>query len=88
MEIPGVYYTELFSPVAMDMTMHSTIAVALYQEEEGWCTGQLKCSTFEAAFLKADLDSKNPVYVEWPKGMVELGFITEEEWKEYYILLK
>ena len=33
----------------------------------------------EAAFLNADLDKQ--VFIEWPQGMQELGFITEEDKK-------
>jgi hypothetical protein len=31
----------------------------------------------EAAFLNADLDKQ--VLIEWPQGMLDLGFITEED---------
>ena len=39
----------------------------------------------EAAFLNAELDQ--PTYIEWPQGMEELGFISEEEKLEYCIQL-
>ena len=42
----------------------------------------------EAAFLNADLESDRPVYAEWPEGIVELGFITEEDLRKYCILLE
>ncbi len=31
----------------------------------------------EAAFLNAELDQ--PVFIEWPQGMEELGFINEKD---------
>jgi hypothetical protein len=31
----------------------------------------------EVEFLNASL--KNPVYIEWPKGIKELGFLSKEE---------
>jgi hypothetical protein len=39
----------------------------------------------EAAFLNSELDTE--VYIEWPEGMVELGFITPQEKEEYCIRL-
>ena len=41
----------------------------------------------EAAFLNAEFESDKPIYAEWPEGIVELGFITEEERKENCIHL-
>ena len=40
----------------------------------------------EAAFLNPMLD--RTFYLEWPEGMVDLGFITEDERREYCIKLK
>jgi hypothetical protein len=84
MQVPGVDYTESFSPVATDTTVRSTISLTLYREEEGWTIDMID---IEAAFLNADLENDNPVYAEWPEGMVELGFITEEERQKYCIKL-
>ena len=39
----------------------------------------------EAAFLNPKLDRH--IYIEWPDGMVELGFINEEEKEKYCIKL-
>ena len=74
--IPGVDYTESFSPVATDTTVRVTIAVKFYRSKDGWINELID---IEAAFLNADLDSDTPIYAEWPEGMVELGFITEQE---------
>jgi Reverse transcriptase (RNA-dependent DNA polymerase) len=69
--IPGVDYTESFSPVSTDTTVRVTIAVTLYRSKDGWIN--------EAAFLNADLDSDTPIYAEWQEGRVELGFMMEQE---------
>jgi hypothetical protein len=84
MQVPGVDYTESFSPVATDTTVRAAIATMLYCEDEGWT---IEMIDIEAAFLNADLESDEPVYVEWPEGIVELGFITEKEEQKYCIKL-
>ncbi|KAI2491012.1 hypothetical protein MHU86_23547 [Fragilaria crotonensis] len=72
--IPGVDYTEFFSPVATDTTVRTTIAVAVYRQGEGWI---MEMIDIEAAFLNAELEADREVFAEWPEGMVELGFITK-----------
>ena len=34
---------------------------------------------YKAAFLNAELDKEAEIYVEYPKGMVELGYMSQEE---------
>ena len=58
--------------------------MALYRQNEEWT---IEMIDIEAAFLNAELESDRPVYAEWPEGLVELGFITEEEKKEFCIKL-
>jgi Reverse transcriptase (RNA-dependent DNA polymerase) len=78
MQIPGVDYTESFAPVASDSGIRIVIGIFLFffhlfpQDE-------LSLETFdvEVAFLNTLL--KNPVYIEWPKGLKELGFSSQEE---------
>jgi hypothetical protein len=82
--IPGVDYTEFFSPVATDTTVRTTVAVAVYRQGEGWI---IELIDIEAAFLNAELEPDRLIFAEWPEGMVELGFITEEERKEFCINL-
>ena len=82
--IPGVDYTEFFSPVATDTTVRTTIAVAVYRQGEGWI---MEMIDIEAAFLNAELEPDRLIFAEWPDGMVELGFITEEERKKFCINL-
>ncbi|MEM7291442.1 MAG: reverse transcriptase domain-containing protein, partial [Pseudomonadota bacterium] len=74
MQVPGVDFTEYFSPVATDTTIRLFFIMVLWQKD--W-----KCHMFdvEAAFLNAELDK--PMYLEWPNGMVELGFLEPGEEK-------
>ena len=46
----------------------------LYQGEDEWVCEVID---IEAAFLEGDINE--PMYIEWPEGMVELGFISERE---------
>jgi hypothetical protein len=85
MQIPGVDFTESFSPVATDTTIHTIIGVFLYQVNQDGIKRVLKMFKVEAAFLKADLD--DPMYVEWPEGIVELGFLNQPELNKYCIRL-
>ena len=39
----------------------------------------------EAAFLNSDVEGET--YIEWPEGMIELGFISEQEKNKYCIKL-
>jgi hypothetical protein len=82
--VPGVDYTESFSPVATDTTVRTSIAMALYRQSEGWT---IEMIDIEAAFLNAELESDRPVFAEWPEGIVELGFISEDERKTNCIKL-
>jgi len=74
MQVPGVDFTEKFSPVATDTSTRIIIALVLYNSYQGWV-----CEAFdvEAAFLEPYMDIE--MYVKWPDGIVELGFLTEEQ---------
>ena len=75
MQIPGVDYTEKFSPVATDTSIRIVLALILYHwESEGWRPQGID---IEAAFLEGILDKK--YYLEPPQILVLLGFLTEEE---------
>ncbi|KAI2493327.1 Mitochondrial protein [Fragilaria crotonensis] len=82
--VPGVDYTESFSPVATDTTVRLAITIALYRQDEGWT---IEMIDIEAAFLNAELEDDKPVFAEWPEGIVELGYITEDELRRYCIML-
>ena len=79
-QIPGVDYTESFSPVANDSTIKVFFLIVLSQNN--WIAIM---SDIEAAFLEADLDV--PVFVEWPEGMEKLGLLTKKEREETCIKL-
>ena len=74
MQVPGVDFTEKFSPVANDTSTRIIILLTLYFTPQGWV-----CEVFdvEAAFLEPYLD--NVMYIHWPEGIVELGFLSPEE---------
>jgi hypothetical protein len=67
-----------FAPVASDTSIRVIIAMFLYyyyrDKKSNW---DLEIFDVEAAFLNADLDKQ--VFIEWSQGMLELGFITEED---------
>ena len=73
-QIPGVDYTESFSPVATDATIQILLLYTLWKYTEGW-----RCEMFdvEAAFLNAELET--PMYLKWPEAMYELGCITKHQ---------
>jgi Reverse transcriptase (RNA-dependent DNA polymerase) len=78
MQIPGVDYSESFAPVASDTSIRVIIEMFLYYHhiyKKSNCYSDM--FDVEAAFLNADLD--NQVFIEWPQGMFNLGFITEED---------
>ena len=77
MAIPGVDYTESFSPVVTDATTRIMITIYMNKTGDGWI---IEMIDFEAAFLNSDIH--RDIYVEYPKGMVELGFMTEKERQE------
>jgi hypothetical protein len=61
------------------------IGIFLYQlndKKEHWV---LKRFEVEVTFLYAELEK--PMFVEWPEGIVELGFLPQKELKKYCIQL-
>jgi len=80
-QIPGVDFTQSFSPVATETTVRVTIAVQLYySERKGWIC---EVVDIEAAFLNADLEKGSELFIEWPQGLYELGLVTREELEKY-----
>jgi hypothetical protein len=77
MQIPGVNFTESFSPVATDTALRICLGLVLYYQDEGW-----ECHSFnmEAAFLEPPMGEID-TYITLPEGLVELGVISEEEAK-------
>ena len=78
MQIPGVDYTQSFSPVGNDTSVRIIIGLTLFNDE--WT---LEVIDVEAAFLEGEMERS--MYIEWPAGMVHLGFITGEEQELYCI---
>ena len=70
-QIPGVDYTENFSPVANDTSIRICVVVTMSLTD--W---EIDVVDIEAAFLEADLDEE--VFIEWPEGIVDLGYATQE----------
>ena len=84
MQIPGVDYTEKFSPVATDTSIRLVVALILFNWDSlGW---RAKGIDIEAAFLEGLLDKK--YYLEPPYILVLLGFLTEEEYRRVCIELQ
>ena len=83
--IRGVdYHGETFSPVCSQTATRMSIALTLYHQhdEEPWT---IELYDVQAAFLETSIFE--PLYIKWPDGMVEMGFITEQEKEESCILL-
>jgi Reverse transcriptase (RNA-dependent DNA polymerase) len=78
MQIPGIDYTESFAPVASDSSIRIVIGIFLFFlhmfPQDEWV---LETFDVEIAFLNVLL--KNPLYIEWPKGLKELGLVSQEE---------
>jgi hypothetical protein len=76
MQIPGVDYTESFSPVATATALRVGLALTLFNSSNDWTC---ELVDVEAAFLEGKL--KSAVYIDLPKGMVELGFMSSKEFE-------
>ena len=79
-QIPGVDYTDTIAAVSPDSAIRMLIALGLYQVQHTVKYGDpdrwvMEVFDVEAAFLNADLAT--PIYIEWPEGITDLGFITE-----------
>ena len=73
-QIPGVDFNLTHSPVAQDSSIKMTLALALAKDK--WSVEMID---IEAAFLEADLDED--IYIEWPQGVEEFGYVTKDEMK-------
>ena len=83
MQIPGVDYTEKFSPVATDSSIRIVFALTLYWwDSKGWRNMGLDV---EAAFLEGKPDE--PMFLKCPKILAALGFLTLKQIEEYCIRL-
>jgi len=75
-QVPGVDFNLTHSPVATEVSIRLVLAITLYQEDKGWDADMLD---IEAAFLEAKLDED--VFIEWPPGVVMLGFVPDDDTK-------
>ena len=80
MQVQGIDYEEKFSPVAQPSSVRFVIAMVLYYF---W---DCELVDTEAAFLEGRL--RTATFLELPPGLVELGFMTEEEYERSCIELK
>jgi hypothetical protein len=71
LQIPGVDYTESFAPVVTDTMICLLLTIGVYKQEEDWI---VECLDIEAVSLEGEIDQ--PIYIEFPEGMDELGFVT------------
>ena len=80
MQVAGIDYNEKFSPVAQPSTVRVILAMVLYYY---W---DCELVDIEAAFLEGRLTS--PTYLNLPPGLVELGFMTKEQFENACIELQ
>ena len=80
MQIPGVDFTEKFSPVAQPTSVRIVLVMVL------WLYWNCELIDIEAAFLEGRL--KVSTFIDLSPGLVELGFITQEEFNEACIELQ
>ena len=73
-QVPGVDFTLIHSPVATDVSIKIVLAITLYFEDKDW---EVEMLDIEAALLEATLDED--VFIEWPEGLVMFGFVDEDE---------
>ena len=82
MQVPGVDFTDSIYPVASDTSTRTLIGLTVYYEDNGLIA---ELCDVEAAFLHPNTEFK--MYIEWLEVIVDLGIISEEFLREYYILL-
>ena len=76
---------EHFSPVDTNTSTWMIIGFTLYYHwvAESWI---YEAFGVEAAFVEPFIDIQ--MYIEWPNGMVELGFLTENQHKSTCVELR
>jgi hypothetical protein len=85
-QVPGKDYMESFSPVATDTSVRAGITIYLfYADGHDGLKYESELIDIGAAFLEGKMDTAT--YIEWPTGMLELRFITQQEYEECSILL-
>ena len=85
-QIPGIDYKESFAPVATDTTVRTVLYVYLfYAQGKDGLIFVCQMIDIEAAFLEGDM--KTETFIDWPQGMLELGFTTGNDLKEFCLKL-
>ena len=82
MQVPGVDFTDSFSPVESDTSTRIQIGLTLYYKDEGWIA---EICDVEVKYLHPNMEVK--MYIEWPEVIVDLVIISKEFLKEYCILI-
>ena len=81
----GIDYELSFSPVAKETSTHVVIGIYLHQADHKDDTKRfhIEVIDIEAAFLEGEAKTRN--FLEFPDGLLELGFVTQEESKTHCI---
>ena len=80
--VPGVDFTERFSPVATDQSLRIQIAINLKYRNDGWITLSFDV---EESFLESDMETE--MFIETYPAMLTCGFMTELQLQEIAIQL-
>jgi hypothetical protein len=78
--VPGKDYKESFSPVASDTSIR--IGICLYLTYDDFKAEMIDIT---AAFLEGTI--RVPTFIEWPDGMQDLGFASDDDMENYCIQL-
>ena len=86
-QIPGVDFTDSFSPVATDSAMWTIFALTLFHDNKDESNRWIcKVIGVKAAFLKADMDEN--IYIEWPDRVQDYNYKNYKDITKYCILLE
>ena len=77
------YTDTFFNPTATDNSIRLVIAISLAYAVIG-CI----CDLFDVEGVFLNLEMENVMYIKCPPGMVELGFMTQEEFDTTCVELK
>jgi hypothetical protein len=75
-------------PVATDTTVRTTLRIYLYSNVQGRDGMIFVCEMLidiSAVFWEGDMES--PTFIDWAAGMLEMGFATQEDLKEFRLQL-
>lgn len=85
-QILGVDFKESFVPVAIDMTVRMTLCTYLYYVHgRDGMVFVCKMIDISATVLEGNMES--PTFIDWPAGMLDMGFATQEDLEEFCLQL-